>query len=135
MDLDYIKIIVTIALAVIGWLIGHYFTARRDVANKRRELVISHLIETYRILANDISHRQQTESTNLKLESMLSDIQLFGSSKQIELAKQLADEVANGGSFELSPILLALRDNLREELNLSSVKGNVKWLRFKRSTV
>ena len=122
-------------MAVIGWLIGHHFTAKRDIANKRGKLVISHLIDTYRILANDISHRQQAEATNPKLENMLSDIQLFGNTKQIELVKQLADEVARGGVFELSPIIVALRDNVRNELNLSLVKGNVKWLRFRGPTV
>ena len=130
MDLDYVKIIITIVLAVIGWLIGHYFTSQRDISNKRRELVINHLIETYRILANDISHREQSGETNLKLENLLSDIQLFGNNSQIELAKQLADEIAGGGSFELNNLLVELRDNLRKELNLSPVIGNVKWLRF-----
>lgn len=130
MDLDYLKIIITVALAVIGWLIGHYFTARRDVANKRRELVIAHLIEAYRIITNEVSHRNESEARNIKLENILSDIQLFGSQEQIALAKQLADEVAAGGVFELDPLIVSLRNSLREQLNLSAVKGNVRWLRF-----
>lgn len=130
MDLDYIKISITIALAVVGWLIGHYFTARRDVENKRRELVIGHLIDAYRVLTNEVSHRSESQERNVKLENILSDIQLFSSGEQIALAKQLADEVAAGGIFELDPLILSLRNDLRNQLNLSVVKGNVKWLRF-----
>ena len=130
MDLDYLKIFVTISLAVIGWLIGHYFTARRDVANKRRELVIGHLIDAYRVITNEVSHRPESEERNIKLENILSDIQLFGSQQQIALAKQLADDVAAGGVFELNELIASLRNDLRGQLNLSAVKGNVKWLRF-----
>jgi len=130
MDLDYTKIIVTIFLAVVGWLIGHHFTTQRDVANKRRELTIEHLIQAYRILTNEISHREESQERNLKLENILSDIQLFGSQEQITLAKQLAEDVAAGGVFELNPLIGSLRNDLRSQLNLSPVSGSVKWLRF-----
>ena len=135
MDLDYLKIIITIVLAVIGWLIGHYFTAKRDVENKRRELVINHLIEAYRIIANEVSHREESEERNLKLENLLSDIQLFGSPEQIAIAKKLADDVASGGVFELNELIVSLRNDLRKQLNLSAVSGNFKWLRFDGPTV
>lgn len=130
MDLDYLKIFITVALAVIGWLIGHYFTTKRDIANKRRELVINHLIEAYRIITNEISHRDESEERNIKLENLLSDIQLFGSSEQILIATKLADDVAAGGVFELNELIISLRNNLRKELNLPAVADNVKWLRF-----
>jgi len=130
MDLDYIKIIVTILLAVVGWLIGHHFTSRRDIANKRRELVIAHLIETYRIITNEVSHREESDERNLKLENLLSDIQLFGSQEQVAIAKKLADDVAAGGVFELSDLIVSLRKDLRSQLNLPPISGNVKWLRF-----
>jgi len=135
MDLNYLKIIVTIIVAVIGWLIGHHFTAKRDVANKRRELVIEHLILAYRVLTNEISHRDESQERNIKLENILADIQLFGSQEQIDLAKQLADEVAAGGVFELNPLIVSLRNDLRKQLNLTTVDGNIKWLRFEGAKV
>lgn len=135
MDLDYIKIIITIVLAVIGWLVGNYFTTKRDVANKRRELVITHLIEAYHIITNEVSHREESEERNLKLENLLSDIQLFGSQEQIVLAKKLADDVAAGGVFELNPLIVSLRNDLRKQLNLPAISGNIKWLRFNGPTV
>lgn len=131
LELDYVKIIITITLAVLGWLIAHYFTAKRDSANKRREIRLQYLINAYQIITNEISHRERSPERNEKLENLLSDIQLFGSDHQVELAKQLATDVAAGIGFELDPLIVSLRNDLREELNLSEINGNVKWLRFK----
>jgi len=133
MDADYLKILVTVLLAVIGWLVGYYFTNKRAIASKRKELVSKYLVSVYRILANEISHRTQTPERDRQLEDLLSDIQIFGSNEQIKLAKSLADQVAAGGTFELDPLINSLRDSLRKELNLSPVSGNIRWLRFSNS--
>ncbi len=131
LELDYYKIIVTISLAVLGWLVAHYFTAKRDVSNKRRELRLQYLIGAYQVLTNEISHRDPNPERSFKLENLLSDIQLYGSENQVDLAKQLATDVAAGIGFELEPLIKSLRDDLRKELHLSKISGNVKWLRFK----
>lgn len=130
MELDYLKILVTIVLAVLGWIIGHYFNSKRTRDQKRREISVEHLINAYRILTNEISHRKQTPERSEKLENILSDIQLFGSSYQVQLAKNLADEVATGGEFQLDPLINSLRNDLRDGLRLSKIEGNIKWLRF-----
>lgn len=134
MGLDYFKIIVTIVLAVIGWITAHYYTAKRDIENKKREIVTTHLINAYRVITNEVSHRDPSIERNIKLENLLSDIQLFGSREQIALAKKLADNVAAGSVFELNDLIVSLRSDLRKQLNLSHVPGNVKWLRFNNTT-
>lgn len=134
MIFDYIKIVVTVSIAVAGWSIAHYFTVKRDVSSKRRELVTQHLIEAYQILTNDISHRELTKEREEKLENMLTQIQLFGSIEQIRLAKELIDGLANKKSFELDPLINNLRDDLRKQLNLLPVSGNARWLRFNKSS-
>jgi hypothetical protein len=132
-ELEYLKIIITICLAVIGWLIAHSFTAKRDLKNKQREISITHLINAYRILTNDVANRELTDERKEKLENILADIQLFGSKEQVELAKNLAVTVAAGDQFELNPLINSLRNDLRQELNLPKVEGNIKWLRFTKS--
>lgn len=77
MDFDYIKIFVTIILVVSGWIIGHYFNSKRTRDQKRREISVEHLINSYRILTNEISHRKETPERTEKLENILSDIQLL----------------------------------------------------------
>ena len=129
MELEYLKIIITICLAVIGWLIAHSFTAKRDLKNKQRELSTTHLINAYRILTNDVSHRELTDARQEKLENILADIQLFGSKEQVELAKNLAISASAGGQFELDPLINSLRNDLRKALNLPKVENNVQWLR------
>jgi hypothetical protein len=128
-EIGYIKIIVTVVVAVFGWLVANYFTSKRDVANKRRELRLQYLIDAYQILTNEISHRPPSVERKKALENLLSNIQLYGSIKQIELAKKLADD-ASEGDFELDSLINCLRDDLRSELNLCKISGNVKWLRL-----
>ena len=130
MDIDYIKISVTIILAVIGWIVGYYFTTKKDINQKRRDISIEHLINAYRILTNEISHRTATKESNIKLENILADIQLFGSIEQVKLAKELAETVASGGEFQLDPLINSLKTDLRKLIGLEKINGNVKWLRF-----
>lgn len=132
MELEYIKIVATILLAVVGWVVAHYFTSKRDIINKRREISIEHLVNAYRVLTNDVSHRKLNEERKIALENLLSDIQLFGSVEQVMMAKTLADEVASGGAFELDPLINSLRNDLRVQLKLEQVQGNVRWLRFQK---
>jgi hypothetical protein len=102
MDIDYLKILITVILAVIGWIIGHYFTNKQAVGFKRRELVTKYLIDAYEVLTTEITHRELTIDRKRKLENIISQIQLFGSTYQINLAKELADTIANGDVFELN---------------------------------
>ena len=53
---------------------------------------------------------------------------------KLELAKKLADDVAAGGEFQVDDLTNSLRDDLRRQIGLKPVKGNVKWLRFKDNT-
>lgn len=129
-DLEYLKILATVATAAAGWIAVHYFNSRRDKFLKRRDLRIEYLINVYRILTNEISHREGTKERGEKLENILSDIQLFGSKTQVVLAKELATEIAAGQFFELDPLINDLRNDLRKQLKLSKIEGNIKWLRF-----
>jgi len=83
--LDIIKFTGTALIAVISWVIGHYFNSKRDQTNKRRDLTNQHLINAYRILTNEIVQRPQTKESDQKLELIIAEIQLFGSNEQIEM--------------------------------------------------
>jgi len=128
--MDYIKITVTIVLAVLGWITAYYFTRKREISAKQRDIVTRHLVRTYRVLTNDISHRATSSERQKKFEIMISDIQLFGSVEQVELVKTLADECVSGDEFQLDPLINSLRKDLRKRLNLSALSGNVTWVRL-----
>lgn len=131
--MDIIKFFIGTIVVVLGWIVAHYFTNERNRIAKRREISLEHLIKAYRILADEIAHREQIDER--KLEAVITDIQLYGSKEQINLAKQLADEVAKQTHFELDPLINCLRDDLRKELQLPKIEGNVKWLRFSKGTL
>jgi hypothetical protein len=132
-DLEDLKIFITIIVAVLGWIIAHRLNSVRDRSLKRRELITTHLINAYRILANDITRREASYERDLKLETVISELQLFGSEKQIHLTKKLTDDITKGGDFYVDDLLNDLRQELRKELNLTPIEGNVRWLRFNKS--
>ncbi|HGF7228226.1 TPA: hypothetical protein AB5B86_003675, partial [Vibrio cholerae] len=43
-------VIVSILLAVFGWVVGHKLTSQRDIRNKQRELRVKYLLEAYEVL-------------------------------------------------------------------------------------
>jgi hypothetical protein len=132
MNIDYLKIVITIFLAVIGWIVGYYFTTRKDINQKRRDISIEHLINAYRILAHELTERPLTDERKAKLELIISDIQLFGSPEQVRLAKELVDAIIHGegDKFDLDLLINSLRSDLRRHIGLSRIDGNVRWLRF-----
>jgi hypothetical protein len=132
-NLENLKIIITVMIAVLGWVIAHRLNSTRDRALKRRELITAHLINAYRILANDITHRDATPERDLKLETVISELQLFGSDYQIELTKKLANDVTQKDTFYVDDLLIDLRNSLRKELELSPLEGRITWLRYNKN--
>ena len=127
---ELVKIIITAVIAVLGWIVAHYFSSTRDRKIKQREIKTTHLIKAYTILANDITEREFTPEIDEKLELLISELQLFGSHRQIELTKQLTDNIINGGKFNFDDLLNDIRNDLRKELALKPVPGTVRWLRL-----
>ncbi|MCG2791995.1 MAG: hypothetical protein L6262_00415, partial [Weeksellaceae bacterium] len=117
--------------AIVGWIIAHRFTAERDRKNKKREITLQHLISSYQILTHEISHRPTSKERNDKFEKAITDIQLFGTPYQVELVIKLSIDVPAGNAWELDSLINDLRSDLRKELDLKQVNGNVNWLRFR----
>ena len=131
MDFEYLKIVLSVIIAVIGWIIAHYFTSKRDVSNKKREIRLNYLIEVYLILTNDLTERGNIDSKKAeRIEKIISQVQLLGSKKQVELVKTLADSIGKGEIIEYDTLINSLRDDLRKELELEKIEGNVHWARF-----
>ena len=132
MFMEYVQIIVTIVLAVIGWIIAHRFTNLREIGQKRRELTTKVLIDSYNVLTNDIAQRELTDERTSKLEFTLSQIQLFGTEEQVDLVWEFIQNRVNRNEASLDPLIKSLRNSLREDLNLSRIDNNVSWIRHKK---
>lgn len=129
-----VPLLVTTLAAILGWIVAHYLTARRDLANKRRELRVKYLIDAYRQLEG-AAHRDESSNRWADIESAVADIQLFGTPKQVEMARRFAEEFAKNRSAALDSLLSDLRESLRTELQLESVAAGIMHLRITQNKV
>lgn len=123
----------TSIITILGWYFVHNLSQLRDIQNKRKELRVNYLIEVWRKL-NHVSNRSTggTEEMNERLvflEQIITDIQLFGSSTQVDMAKQILSELKKEGKVNLDELLIDLRRSLREELTLEPIDESVFFFR------
>lgn len=103
--------------AVIGGLIVHLATRRRDAENERRKQRIDYLLKAYRTLAYS-AHRDMSQEQKEAFEGALSDVVLLGDVDQIRLAREIGTKLADGGEASADDLLVSFRKALREELDL-----------------
>ena len=125
MKLDIlIPLLITTLVAIVSWYIAHSAASKRDRANKKRDLQVQYLIEAYRSLESacvrhDILPRKED------IERAISDIQLFGSPKQVQFAKKVTHDVEQASYTDPRELLADLRKELRSELNLQPLSDTI----------
>jgi uncharacterized protein YeeX (DUF496 family) len=132
MDFDILKVVISVIIAVVGWIVGHHFNSRRDVAANRKKLMTGYLVDAYRKLNSFAcvltSGAKGTESLAMDINSAVSDIQLLGTKRQIQLVKEISEHIGREHtvpSQKLTDLLLNLRNSLRVELNLEQIDDSV----------
>lgn len=98
----------------------------------RRDLRVQHLLEAYRRLEGAANREKPTEENRAATESAIADVQLLGSSEQVQLARQFALDITGTGGASLNPLLEMLRRELRDELSLEPLHEKLTILRFVR---
>ncbi len=121
------QLLMTFVVAALGWWTAHYLSAKRDLANERRKLRVSYLLEAYRRLEG-ASNREDMTSFWSNFESAIADIQLLGTPHQVSLARQFALDMAEHKTAPLDELIFGLRQSLRAELE--SVSDSVLYLRI-----
>lgn len=126
----FIPLFLTMAIAFVGWHTVDNLAAKRDRANKQRDLRIEYLISAYSKLANASWRDPKPKSQYFAdMETAMADIQLFGTDSQIENAKTMMNEFQKTGSSSLNELLRDLRNDLRREMDLPEIEGKVQWFR------
>ena len=118
-------------IAVLGWIVGHWLNASRELRNRRREARLKGLEAAYKCLAM-AAVRDWTKEHESEFERFVAEIQLYGTPRQVTLMTKLVeafDRQEKRISFD--PLLEDLRDSLRAELRMEPMKGSVWWYRFK----
>lgn len=127
-----IPLLVTSLITVVSWSAIHFLSKQRDVLNKKKEIRIRYLIDAFRRLE---SASNKKVAINKDLESVMADIQLFGSKKQIKLSQKFISEMAENQNSSTLELLESLRDDLREELMLDKVSDKFLFLRIENRIV
>ena len=123
-----LPLITTSIVTIVGWFIAYRFSVEKDRANKRKDLRVNYLIDAWRKLEFAVN-REDYDRVEF-LGKPIADIQLFGNSRQVALAQKFADDMAKNQEANLTELLLALREDLRNELKMSEVPNQIKHIRF-----
>lgn len=106
------------------------FVAPGENVNITVSLDPGYLIRAYRRLANSANRPLMENSPYFRdMEPAIADIQLFGTKRDIELVYSFLTEFDQRGQATLDPLLLELRNRLRDELGYEEVAENVRWFR------
>jgi hypothetical protein len=117
-------------IAVVGWIVGHWLNAKRELTNRRREARLKGLEAAYKCLAL-AAVREWTDEHKAEFERFVAEIQLYGTPNQVELMIKLVEAFdRQESSISFDPLLENLRNVLRAELRMEPVTGRVWWYRF-----
>ena len=114
--------------AIVGGLVAHRLSSRRDVSNKKRELIVRNLIDAYE--AFDSSTLRDPREEMLAVEGAVAKLQLFGDEKIIGLTHEFCDAMRLEGKQNIDRLMKELRRQLRKELELSEIESDFKVLRY-----
>lgn len=81
-----IPLLVTSLITVVSRSAIHFLSKQRDVLNKKKEIRIRYLIDAFRRLE---SASNKKVAINKDLESVMADIQLFGSKKTNKVSSKI----------------------------------------------
>ncbi|OWP33298.1 hypothetical protein CBG55_03645 [Prevotella intermedia] len=122
------NLIIQSILTVGGWIVVYILAIRRNTRLKKKEVTIEFLIQAWKRLERASNRKDGKYNTDI--ENAVADIQLLGTKRQIELAQQLAKEIAENRGGEALELLILLREDLRKELMLEETPREFKFLRF-----
>jgi len=118
-------------VAIIGWCVAYRLSVVKDQKAKQRDMRIQFLLEAYRRLESAANRPEAGKDEQDKFESALADIQLLGTTSQIEeLMRFVAEWNSPDGNASINPLLELLRTHLREELCLEKNVPKIKIFRF-----
>ena len=128
------SLLIPALVAVAGWFLAHWLTAKRERLNKRRELRLQVLDRAYLTLMNTSRREELTPEQKLDFEKFISEIQLYGTLKQINFVKEIVRAFNRKDPLvHFDPLLIDLRDSLRAELKMKPVSEPIWWFRFQPS--
>jgi hypothetical protein len=122
-DIHPLAIIVPVAVAIVLLLVRLFILLRvrhrRQRENRQETERLRSLVVAYRSLAGSFTPAGPEHRT--QLEEALSDIVLFGSLKQVEMAATCAIALVRGENADCQGLIQELRADLRSQLGLEPI--------------
>jgi hypothetical protein len=130
------KTVVTLSLpvvsAAVGWVYVHRLNSARDLETRRREARLKALEAAFMRLAT-ASNRTLTDPLMDQIETFVSELQLYGTPRQVELMGKLVEALRIPNNLaKFDELLIDLRDGIRNELRLEKLPPEIWWFRFHR---
>lgn len=130
-SIPLLQVFVSAFVALLVVALGHAFTLWRDRQNRRQEQRIDYLVSVYRVFSKANHHPRLYEVAE-ELEQAVADVQLFGTPKQVALAREFATDLGANQTATMDDLLMELRDSLRAELGATPISGRQLWMRVGR---
>lgn len=122
-----LSIIASLVLAVmllgVRIFVMQRIQQRRQRENRQETERLKSLVAAYRSLAGSFS--PATGQHKSQMEEALSDVVLFGSISQVEMAATCAMALTRGEAVDYQPLVESLRSNLRNQLGLEAIPGTL----------
>ncbi|NMH59539.1 hypothetical protein [Alteromonas ponticola] len=122
---DIIALIVSVTIAVAGWVAAHWLSTRREIEQKKREYRVKHLRDAYIKIAN-LCDRGEYPRDIHDLQDAFNDIQLFGNEAQITLVGEIITNLTTQKPGDFNELLKQLRNEIREHIGLNSL-NSFRW--------
>jgi len=118
-----VSVVVAVALLLMRVFVMHRVQQQRQRENRQETERLKSLVAAYRSLAG--SFTPALEEQRMQIEETLSDIVLFGSIRQVELAAACARALTRGDPVSYQALIEDLRSELRTQLGLEAIPASL----------
>jgi hypothetical protein len=119
--------------ALLGGLVAHYLSMYRDRASKRRELGLKSKMELWKLIDGQNTGAAMAmgrdEPNISEWEGIVRDIQLLGTSEQIEQVLNIVKGMNEQKDVSFNPLLNSIQKEIRKELGMSPATTQYFWFR------
>jgi hypothetical protein len=110
-------------VVIAGWLISYYILMKQELVKSKLDVRIGALINAYKTIERSITYSEIPNDN--EISSAVSDIYLYGSSRQIVKLNQFVEALKCDCQISIKALLMQLRREIRQELGISSTnEGN-----------
>ncbi len=117
------SLVVAIVLLAIRIFVMQRVQTQRQRENRQETERLKSLVGAYRAIAGSVSPAEAGDRD--QLEAALSDVILFGSLRQVELAAACAQSLTAGEPVDYQQLIIDLRSTLREQLGLDAIPETI----------